>query len=147
MSLRSLAHIEPHRVKEQFARSTTLEVQSIDLPLPPSTNSLYQNVKGKGRVRTMGYNAWLIAAGKVITSQRVKAYDVPVQVCVYLEDSPKTEGDADNRIKACLDLLVKHRVIAGDCKLHVRRACAEWSPETKGCRVSIRPAPGHGGAE
>ena len=53
MSLRSLAHIEPHRVKEQFARSTTLEVQSIDLPLPPSTNSLYQNVKGKGRVRTI----------------------------------------------------------------------------------------------
>lgn len=145
MSLRSLAHIEPHRVKEQFARATTLDVQSIDLPFPPSTNSLYQNVKGKGRVKTMGYNAWLLAAGQEIVRQRLRAYDVPVEIWVYLEDSPRYTGDCSNRAKAAEDLLVKHKIIADDSKRYVRSCHQVWSPETKGCRVSIRPAPVHGG--
>jgi Holliday junction resolvase RusA-like endonuclease len=131
------------RVVEQFTPSLTIDPQSFDLPFPPSVNGLTFNRESGGRGSTEEALQWKKDAGGLLNQQRPKAYTVRVDVCVYLEDSPRTKGDGDNRIKIVLDLLVAHRVIAGDEKKYVRRSCAEWSPETIGCRVSIRPAPMH----
>lgn len=144
MSLRRLAHIEPHRVKEQFARSTTLAPQEFYLPFPPSTNKLTKNNKNGGRSATREVEQWVRDAGMELNGQKPLSYNVPVEIWVYLEDTHPS-ADCSNFFKKIEDLLVDHGIIKDDKAKYVRSAHQVWSPETKGCRVSIRPAPLHGG--
>lgn len=143
-----LSKIDHSRIKEQGTRSAfTIDPVEIYLPFPPSVNSAYANATGIGRVKTKRFHQWARVAGTELQRQRPKRIAGPVWVAIYLEDSPKRQGDADNRIKAALDLMVIYKIIEGDTKKTVRRVSAEWSSSQKECRVSIRPAPIHGGAE
>lgn len=142
-----LGKIDRSRVKEQFARKVTIEPQEFQLPFPPTVNSAYANATGIGRVKTKRFHQWARVASTELLRQRPKRITGPVWIAIYLEDSPQRQGDADNRIKAALDLLVDHKIIDGDSKKTVRRVSAEWSPYQRECRVSIQPAPVHGGAE
>lgn len=95
-----------------------------ELPTPPSVNSLYRNVKGRGRVRTAKYNAWKTAAGWTIKHIRggwdsaqieigkILKRERPYEAFIYLPE--KTRGDVDGRIKALLDLFVEHGVTPDD---------------------------------
>lgn len=139
--------IDRSKIKDQSARSTTYDVVEIYLPFPPSTNNLYENLRRGGRRRSDDYEAWIEDAGKALISQRPKAISGPVELAFYLEDSNRTRGDCTNRVKAPEDLLVSHGVIEGDQKRFVRCVTVKWDVHTKGCRVSIRPAPLHGGGE
>jgi Holliday junction resolvase RusA-like endonuclease len=103
-------------------------------------------VPGRGRVKTERYIAWQNAAGWDIAKQRPKKVKGKVEVWIYLQDDDDRVSDADNRSKAVLDLLVSHKIIEADDKSVVRACHQIWSPETRGCRVSIRPAPLHGEA-
>lgn len=144
-----LGRIDRSRVKDQFARETTLEPQSFDLPFPPSVNASTFNRKesqGGGRALTDRAEQWVKDAGKELLRQKPKAYNVPVDIWVYLEDSGKLQ-DCSNFFKKIEDLLVDHRIIADDNSKYVRSTHQVWSPGTKGCRISIRPAPVSGGAE
>lgn len=144
-----LSKIDKSRIKDQFARATTLEPQSFDLPFPPSVNSSTFNRKeseGGGRALTDRAEAWVLEAGKELNRQKPKAYIVPVEIWVYLEEC-RPNADCSNYFKKVEDLLVSHRIIEDDNRKFVRSTHQVWSPETKGCRVSIRPAPSHGGAE
>jgi crossover junction endodeoxyribonuclease RusA len=110
----------------------------VTLPFPPSTNSLFRNVRGRGRVRSEAYKAWAIEAGyRVNRAARLKG---PVSVSVALCAPDKRRRDADNSLKPILDLLVKHGVIEADDWSIVRSVKAEWVDEGDPCLVTIRSA-------
>lgn len=87
----------------------------LTVPVPPSTNALYANVPGKGRVKTQIYRRWIDAASweaKVqLMEQRghVPLLAAKVELRVWLPPGL----DIDN-IKAIGDLLQRLGVVAND---------------------------------
>lgn len=73
---------------------------------------MYANISGKGRIKTAAYKRWINAMGWELKLQNPTPLKGSVAVCIYVH--PKMRGDIDNRIKACLDLLVKMGVIEDD---------------------------------
>lgn len=109
----------------------------LTMPVPPSVNSAWRNVPGKGRVRTGAYKVWATAAGWALKAQRiVGGFDGPVSVAIECRRDRST-SDIDNRIKPVLDLLTTHGVLTDD-RLVVR-VSAEWAAVEE-CRVTITPA-------
>jgi Holliday junction resolvase RusA-like endonuclease len=88
------------------------------LPLPPSSNRLFANVPGKGRIKTRAYKNWRKAAVLSIFAQ-VRADlriggPVGLQICV----PTGMRGDLDNRLKALIDALVASNRIDDDKHVH-----------------------------
>jgi Holliday junction resolvase RusA-like endonuclease len=107
------------------------------LPFPVSVNDMYINNKGRtgrGRKPSPEYLAWKDHAGWELKAQKPKPIEGRVEITIDLDESRR--GDADNRIKPVLDLLVQHGVLRGDSKKFVRRVSAGWEA-VAGCRVSI----------
>jgi Holliday junction resolvase RusA-like endonuclease len=100
------------------------------IPAPPSTNSLYTNRRG-GRRKTDRYATWINAAGWDLKAQ--KPAPLPGPVVVDITVGPRrTNADIDNKIKAVLDLMVRHKIIDDDRNVFEVRA--RWGTE-KGCQV------------
>ena len=116
----------------------------INLPMPPSVNSLYRNVRGKGRVKTRRYCTWLNSAGWHIKDQRPKPLKGKVIIKAVLqvpEGFKKKQADASNFLKAIEDLLVEHELIEDDSWQIVRQVDAEWSLHRgRQCWVSVYSA-------
>lgn len=109
-----------------------------ELPhMPPSTNNLYANVPGRGRVKTRQYEDWLQTMGLLLRRQGLGRLTGRVDVVISLEDK-HPRRDCDNAAKPCLDLLVKLGVLQDDNSKFVRSVKAEWAPIT-GIRIDIRP--------
>lgn len=108
----------------------------IRLPFPPSVNDMYANNSGGGRGRTPSrqYEQWKCSAGWELKAQKPQRFEPRAIVFIDLDDSRK--GDADNRAKPVLDLLVEYGVLAGDSKKHVKRVSIGWERVT-GCRVKL----------
>ena len=79
---------------------------------PPSVNSIYRNVHGKGRRKTKAYKKWREDAVVWLRLQKPPAFTGTVSVVISLPRS--TRGDADNRNKAALDALQEAGVVAND---------------------------------
>lgn len=79
---------------------------------PPSVNSIYRNVPGKGRRKTKAYRKWREDAVLWLRLQKPPAFTEQVSVSIELPLS--TRGDADNRNKAALDALQEAGVVAND---------------------------------
>lgn len=110
----------------------------LTLPAPPSANALFRNVPGKGRVRTAMYDTWLATAGWKLREQRPEHVPGVVLIVIGIERT-SAMADVDNRLKASLDLLVKHRVIEDD--RHVAGIAIAWNPPRDGLmRIAILPA-------
>jgi len=109
------------------------------IPVPPSTNSLYRNVEGVGRVKTNDYKKWQKDAQAVLlrhVCQGVKFGKVPVRVRVI----PPFNGrrDLDNTLKAVGDVLVSSGMIASDRMTTIQEITAEaGSRGQQGCIVTI----------
>lgn len=102
--------------------------------LPPSTNSLFTNVTGKGRVRTERYRIWANAAGWQVKAQRPEPVNGSVALDIICKRKDNRRRDLSNFIKALEDLLVTHGVIEDDsrvCDLRIRYG------EVSGCIVTI----------
>lgn len=85
--------------------------QVLNLPLGPSVNAMFP---GRTRRRkSQAYKAWINAAGWEIQAQRPKRLG-PGRYEVRILVPDKMRGDADNRIKAVLDLLVTHSLTPDD---------------------------------
>jgi crossover junction endodeoxyribonuclease RusA len=106
----------------------------LTLPFPPSVNSMFLNVPGRGRAPTPEYRAWKKEAALELMAQRARPVEGVAEVRIDLDD--RRRGDADNRTKAVLDLLVEQRVLRGDSKKFVKRVSVGWET-VAGCRVSI----------
>ena len=90
---------------------------------PPSVNSLFYN-RAKGRGKTLDYRNWQAAAVQELSGQPRWHVAGKVEVRIYLPATAR--GDADNRIKATLDLLVRVGRIEDD--RNVVKVSAEFSP-------------------
>jgi Holliday junction resolvase RusA-like endonuclease len=116
----------------------TIGVYTVTLPLPPSVNGLYANVRGKGRVPTKRYRMWKNLAGWDLKFSGLWAVRGPVKITIAVPT--KAPADVDNYAKALLDILVTHQRIDDD--KHVQSVsisrCGTVAPRK--CRVMVRPA-------
>lgn len=117
-----------------------MKVLVLNLPLPPSTNKLYANVPGKGRVRTREYRRWSSAALSYSWLSKPQggfphfegAFDIQITLPL------KMRGDITNRIKAVEDWLKKPAGIVSDDKHTHRAVVARGSDVEPGfCRVFV----------
>ncbi len=105
------------------------------LPMPPSVNNLFMNVK-RGRAITPEYKAWRLLAGLKLKSQHPKPVKGRVSVnCL----TGKGATDLDNRWKALLDLLVEYGVIEGDGPGIVRELHMVIADRIEGIIVKVLP--------
>jgi Holliday junction resolvase RusA-like endonuclease len=109
---------------------------TLELPmLPPSTNNLYFNAAGKGRIKTRQYNDWLTQCGLLLKRQVTGRLTGRVDIRIQLEDKHPLR-DCDNATKPICDLLVKLGAIQDDRSKFVRSVKAEWAP-IKGIIIEI----------
>lgn len=83
---------------------------------PPSANALFYNVSGAGRRKTRQYQSWIKNALKELMVQRARPFEGCAKVTITL---PKSRGDADNKIKPTLDLLVRAEILRDDSPSYV----------------------------
>jgi crossover junction endodeoxyribonuclease RusA len=107
----------------------------VELPPPPSSNNLFLS-RGRRRVRTPRYRAWQEAAGWQLLVQRPGRITGPWQADITLPSGVR--GDIDNRVKAILDLLVAHRIVADD--KFCQRVSIEKTDETESVLITVRAA-------
>ena len=110
------------------------------LPWPPSTNALFFNVRGKGRVRSENYRKWAKEAGWTLNAQRPPKFKGPVTIGIELCPPSSRRFDLDNKNKALLDLLVTHRVIEDDNDSIVREVSVKRLDSGAPCTVVVRSA-------
>ena len=124
--------------------------------MPISTNALYANVPGKGRVKTKKYRAWIKAADAAyLIQKRVQKPVLDNFIAHIILDDGKRAGDIDNRAKAVLDRLVSWGLIIDD--RHCNLITIEWGKRVtinwdkihvdvehvpSDCRVYVWPAEG-----
>lgn len=93
---------------------------AFSLPVPPSTNHLFVNLPGKGRVKSAEYKAWISAAGwqaktAVVGKETFKGK--PVAVTYSVPENQRR--DLDNYLKALNDVLKLAQIIEDD--RHIRK--------------------------
>lgn len=111
-----------------------ITIQSIHFP--PSVNSLFANVAGRGRVRTKRYKEWAAAAGWDLNGKGQIPGPFIIDIILSRKKRRKN-ADLDNHgTKAILDLLVTHGVIEDDSL--AERITIEWGDCT-GFYVELRP--------
>jgi Holliday junction resolvase RusA-like endonuclease len=108
----------------------------IELPDPPTTNNLFANFSGHGRIPTERYSKWKRAAHAMLMIARPKR--VPGRVHISMLHNDTRKADLDNLAKAPLDALVEWGVIDGDGPAFVRSILLTWGTVT-GVRITIRP--------
>lgn len=116
-----------------------MKVLVLNLPLPPSTNKLYANVPGQGRVRTREYRRWSIAALNYSWLSKPQggfprfegAFDIQITVAL------KMRGDIDNRIKPLLDFLASAGIIENDKHAHGASIARSADIRAGMCRVHV----------
>lgn len=86
---------------------------TIRLPVPPSVNQLYRNVKGRGRVKTEAYRNWIFEACQWQHGQ--KAYDgLAGRYRLSITVPAKARADLGNLEKAISDFLQSRLFIKND---------------------------------
>jgi Holliday junction resolvase RusA-like endonuclease len=108
----------------------------ISLPMPPSVNQMYSTVQ-KRRVKSKVYANWAKEAGLVLNTQHPKPLLGRVSVSIALVAQSNHRQDADNRVKAVLDLLTKHKIIKDDSSEFVREIRVRWMDQGLPCVVNI----------
>lgn len=121
------------KVREQTLRVVAMpaDLVTLSLPLPPSVNHAWQNVPGKGRVRSPEYRRWHKLAFDELCLQnpgKIVGEFSAVINCGKLN----RRADIDNRIKPLLDLL-KDVVVEDDSKC--ARVSAGWVTDVPAERV------------
>ena len=107
---------------------------------PPSTNNLFLNVPGRGRVPSKEYSHWRQQAGWELKAQRPGKFKTPVEITVELNPPTKRAFDPDGKLKAVIDLLVTHEIIADDNFNFVRSVTAKIVDVGAPCTVIVRAA-------
>ena len=113
-------------------------IQTFHLPLPPSLNNSFLNLRGRGRIKSTKYRAWIEEAGYRLNGQSPRRVEGPVRVSIVAVRENRLR-DIDNIIKPILDLLVRHGVIEDDRRVEVVAAAWGSSDNLKGVSVEVTP--------
>lgn len=101
------------------------------MPMPPSVNGAYINLKRGGRALSKEAKDWKSEAVWRIKAQHPEHIPGLVVIILGFERSQKMHSaDVDNRCKLALDALVIAGVIADD--RHVIGLAASWLPPSSG---------------
>lgn len=113
------------------------ECIGIQLPFPPSTNSLYRNVQGRGRVKTEKYKDWLLRAGLIVSAQLKsnERIEGPYGLRLRAYRPDKRRRDLSNLLKATEDLLVALGVVEDDSLCQSIEA--EWAKEQSNNGIKV----------
>lgn len=131
--------LQPSRLAEHVRRPSPDRAHLV-LPPPISTNALFANVPGKGRVTTKAYSAWKKLAVETLGAQEpLPAFSCPVNVTFFVGEVGVAQMDADNTAKAFMDALVTAGVLRDDKRKAVRSSCVTWVPGLRGCVAEIIP--------
>lgn len=84
-----------------------------EIDVPPSTNNLYANARGKGRVKALAYRQWLEAAGWEVKAQ-AKGRGITGKWCLTIRAHIRSTRDISNLIKPIEDLAVKLKLAPDD---------------------------------
>lgn len=106
----------------------------INLPFPPSVNSLYNNRKG-GRCKTKRYKEWEANATEMLLRQNRGKHQNQVAVNIFATKPDKRKRDIDNIAKATLDFLVSMGIILDDSLIQILHI--EWATRPNGIYVII----------
>lgn len=120
----------------------------IALPGPISTNNLFRNVPGKGRVVTAEYASWKKRADQCIGAHLpCPRFTLPVEITLFVGENGVGQMDSDNTAKAYIDALKRAGVIRDDSRKWLRKSEAIWVPGMAGCvaRISAAKAPPRAG--
>jgi len=86
---------------------------TLDLPVPPSSNNAYINVRGRGRVPSKDHTRWKKDAGRIALEQFADwgcpEITTPYRVLILVNINRKS--DIANREKLLTDMLVKNNII------------------------------------
>lgn len=111
------------------------------MPGPISTNNLFVNVPGRGRIMSRDYKAWKGTAAALLMMQKpLPRFALPVELTFYVGEVGIGQMDSDNTLKAYTDALKVAGVIHDDSRRWVRRTGAVWVPGMAGCVVRVKPA-------
>jgi Holliday junction resolvase RusA-like endonuclease len=113
--------------------ATPAEVVRLELPLPPSINHAWQNVPGKGRVRSPEYRRWHKLAFDELTLQRPGK--ITGRFCVVISlGRIKRRADVDNRAKPVLDLMSG---VVTDDDAACERLSIGWADDVPAERITV----------
>lgn len=80
---------------------------------PISTNMLFVNLAGRGRVPSQRYKTWRNAVGYDFNGKG--SIQGPFSVSIQINPKKRRKGsDLDNRIKCLMDMLVAHGIVSDD---------------------------------
>ncbi|MAM13048.1 MAG: hypothetical protein CML23_21870 [Rhizobiaceae bacterium] len=118
-------------------REKHLAPVSFSIPMPPSTNHLFKNVKGVGRVKTKAYQDFCLMAVAAIRRQKVAKIGGYVTM-VWAVERSSLQADISNRLKAAEDAIVMSGIIDDD--RFVTAHTITWAPKANGmAHVQIYP--------
>lgn len=106
----------------------------INLPAPPSTNQLYTNLPGRGRIKSKMYKSWINAAGWRLNFGPAGKIEGRYRLTVFVNPN---RGDIDNRVKAISDLLVTNGVVLDDKYADAVSVKRDESIPHSDCRVVV----------
>jgi Holliday junction resolvase RusA-like endonuclease len=106
------------------------------LPFPISTNSLYANIRGRGRIKTKRYKEWVQEAYLMSCKQDLQFFQNRVDIIIHLGGGRKN-SDCSNMIKGIEDFLVNQKIIFDDSKPYVRSVKAIWDEDVTGAMIEI----------
>lgn len=104
-----------------------------EIDLPPSVNTCWTNVPGKGRVRTEAYRRWHRTAVQEMMAQRCGHVPGDFEVVLKM-GRPRVNADVDNRIKPILDMMSGLYTSDDRCCI---RVTAEWDAGTAPNRARL----------
>lgn len=108
---------------------------TLTLPFPPSTNNLFVNVRGKGRVKSARYAQWCTEAGWEARRQRAGKVEGPYALYITACRPDARRRDLGNLEKPVSDALKAAGIIEDDSlcqKLHMT-----WGSAGKTVFVSV----------
>lgn len=104
-------------------------VRTLSLTLPPSVNSCYSNVAGKGRVKTKAYRQWIKFCDNLlsVTKQNIEPLKGKYIVLYELDKPDRRKRDCANYEKALSDYLVSRNILQDDSNIEFNAQL--WSGE------------------
>ena len=107
--------------------------RALTLPLPPSTNNLYVNARGRGRILSKAGREYKQAVRVLALGARLPLLrgDVVLTMTVYFPN--RRRRDLDNTLKVCLDSLsgVAYADDSQVSELHLYRAYDSGNPRAE----------------
>jgi crossover junction endodeoxyribonuclease RusA len=117
-------------------KSTPIVETTFTLPYPVSVNGAFK--MHNGARLSKAYRAWRDAAGLELISQRPRKHLGRVEASIRFRAPDRRRRDADNLLKAVLDLCVKHGVIVDDSNKYLDGFDVRWVDQGAPVTVTIR---------